>query len=216
MTRKHKDEQTSTHEEHDDEKVVKQETLSQDEAVDNEGSNDDTQDQATSDEGESTEEVQGAAAPATQPVDEISIVKAQAEEYLNNWKRAAADFQNYKKQQDRDRQNWIALANAELILRLLPVADDLDKALSEVTDDVKKSKWYEGIALIRKKLADAFSEMGLTEIAALGAKFDPAYHEAVLEEQIAGAVSGTVTAVLQKGYMLSGKVIRAAMVKVAK
>jgi molecular chaperone GrpE len=150
------------------------------------------------------------------PADELTKFKNLAEEYLNSWKRSAADFQNYKKQQERDRQNWIALANAELILQLLPIADDMDKAIAEVSEEVHKTKWFDGFALIRKKMVDAFAALGLLEIDAQDKKFDPAYHEAVLEEPVEGKERGIVVGVLQKGYTLNGKVIRAAMVKVSK
>jgi len=146
---------------------------------------------------------------------QIADLKKQADEYLNSWKRAAADFQNYKKQQESERQNWIALSNATLILEILPALDDLDKALGTVTPDIRKTPWFEGIALIRKKMSDSLNKAGLEEIDAKGKKFDPKYHEAVLQEPSETTPSGNNIEVLQKGYMLQGRVIRAAMVKVA-
>lgn len=147
---------------------------------------------------------------------ELEKTRGQAEEYLGNWKRAAADYQNFKKQQERDRQNWVAMANQDLLLKLLPAIDDLHKALENVTPEIKESSWFDGLLLVNKKLDKSLEESGLDEIPAQGQKFDPQFHEAVMHEEVEGAEPDTNVSVLQKGYVLNGRVIRPSMVKVAK
>lgn len=150
-----------------------------------------------------------------EPVDELTLLQRQSETYLNAWKRAAADLQNYKKQQEKQRSVWIAMANQELMLALLPLFDDLHMAINNVTDVIKQSKWYEGLILIQKKQEKALQDAGLETIEADGKPFDPSYHQAVMQESVEGVAAGTVTAVLQAGYLLGGRVLRPAMVKVA-
>lgn len=146
----------------------------------------------------------------------LEQAEARAAEYMDSWKRAAADYQNFKKQQERERQNWIALSNAALLMKVLPVIDDLDTAVMKVENEIRKTAWFEGVALILKKLDNALEEIGVTEIDAKGKKFDPNLHEAVLEEDDEKTESGHITDVIQRGYQLNGKLIRPAMVKVAR
>ncbi len=161
-----------------------------------------------------------APAPASEPVvepapDELANAKKQAEEYLNSWRRAVADYQNFKKQQEAERKNWVAFANSEMLKELLPAMDDLDKAVREVGDDVRKTAWFDGLALIKKKMETSFESIGVMEIQAKGTKFDPALHQAVLQDTVEGVEPGIVTEVMQRGYMLNGRLLRAAMVKVS-
>jgi len=103
-----------------------------------------------------------------------------------------------------------------LLLKLLPAIDDLHKAVENVTPEIKQTPWFDGLLLVNKKMDKSLEESGLDEIPAVGEKFDPQFHEAVMHEEVEGAEPDTNVAVLQKGYVLNGRVIRPAMVKVAK
>ncbi|OIP95044.1 nucleotide exchange factor GrpE [Candidatus Wirthbacteria bacterium CG2_30_54_11] len=152
---------------------------------------------------------------AAEAPDELALAKKQAEEYLNSWKRSVADYQNFKKQQEAERKQWVAFANNEMLRELLPAMDDLDKAVREVGDEIRKTPWFDGLALIKKKMETSFESIGVTEIQAKGTKFDPSIHQAVLQDQVEGVEPGMVTEVMQKGFMLNGRLLRAAMVKVS-
>lgn len=146
---------------------------------------------------------------------EISSLKKQLEELDIKWRRSVADYHNFKKQQERDKQEWIAFSNSALLKELLPRFDEFDQAISHAPEEIKTTKWYEGLLLIRKNFEKTFEAIGVEEIQAKGEQFTPHRHEAVSQEQSDEHESGTVIAVLQKGYLLKDKVIRPAMVKVA-
>lgn len=143
----------------------------------------------------------------------LSEEKAKAQDYLANWQRAQADFINYKRRIEQERNETAKFANAMLILNLLPVLDDLERALENVSAKLAGLTWVDGIMLIYRKLQAILEGHGLTEIKAIGEPFDPNLHEAVLFEE--GEV-GKVIEELQKGYKLHDRVIRPTMVKVGK
>ena len=136
-------------------------------------------------------------------------------EYLDNWRRAAADFSNYKKRAEKDNAEFARFANTALIARLLPVLDDFDRAFQTIPDNLRALTWVDGIVLIARKMAAILEAEGLKPIGALNKPFDPNVHEAVIHEE-SDKEDGTVIAELQKGYTLNDRVIRPTMVKVAK
>ncbi len=137
-------------------------------------------------------------------------------EYLDNWRRAAADFLNYKKRAEKDNAEFTKYANVTLIARLLPVLDDFDRAFQTIPDNLRALTWVDGIVLIARKMAAMLEAEGLKPIDALNKPFDPNVHEAVIHEESVKDEDGTVIAELQKGYKLNDRVIRPTMVKVAK
>jgi molecular chaperone GrpE len=139
--------------------------------------------------------------------------KAKAEGYLANWQRAQADFINFKRRMEQERSETAKAANAMLMLNLLPVLDDLERALESVSVKLAGLTWVDGIHLIYRKLLAILEGYGLSEIKALGEPFDPNLHEAVLYGE---GEEGKVIEELQKGYKLYDRVIRPAMVKVGK
>ena len=139
--------------------------------------------------------------------------KAKAENYLANWQRAQADFINYKRRIEQERNETVKFANATLALDLLPVLDDLERALDNITPKLAGLTWVDGIGLIYRKLQAILELHGLTEIEALGQPFDPNLHEAVLYGE---GEEGKVVEELQKGYKLHDRVLRPTMVKVGK
>jgi molecular chaperone GrpE len=139
--------------------------------------------------------------------------KLKAEKYLANWQRAEADLANYKKRSEQERSGVIEFVNAELILSLLPVLDDLERALDSTPDELAELSWVNGIELVCRKLRDALEAHGLSEIKALEEVFDPRYHEAMMEGD---GDEGKVIEVARKGYKLHDRVIRPARVIVGK
>lgn len=137
-------------------------------------------------------------------------------EYLDNWRRAAADFANYKKRIEKDNAEFTKFANMTLIARLLPVLDDFDRAFQTIPDNLRALTWVDGIFLIARKMAALLEAEGLKPIEALNKPFDPNMHEAVIHEETDKYEDGIVIAELQKGYKLNDRVIRPTMVKVAK
>jgi molecular chaperone GrpE len=143
----------------------------------------------------------------------LAEAEARSAENLDGWKRAVAEFQNYKKRLERDREADQALMKGDLIRNVLPILDDLERALQNrpIGD-----AWTEGIDLIRRKVQSMLESEGVKRIDAEGAAFDPNFHEAISTEPVDGVESGCVVGIVQNGYMLGDRVIRPAQVRVAK
>jgi molecular chaperone GrpE len=163
-------------------------------------------------ESQQTSEQQGDADELQSVRRELADVQAKATENMDGWQRAMAEFQNYKKRVERDRASDQVIMKGDLIRKVLPVLDDLERALSNRPED---SAWSSGIELIQRKLLMILETEGVRRIEAEGALFDPNVHEAISQESIDGAESGSVVTVTQQGYMLGDRVIRPAQVKVA-
>ena len=142
----------------------------------------------------------------------LAEAEKKTEEYLANWQRAQADFINYKRRNEQERQDFSRFANAELMLSLLPALDDLERALNSVPPAKSaKHSWLEGIRLVERKFKSSLEARGLTPIKALGESFDPNFHEAVRQDK---GKEGIVIEEFQKGYMLGDRVLRPAKVVV--
>ncbi|HLY85686.1 MAG TPA: nucleotide exchange factor GrpE [Gaiellaceae bacterium] len=126
--------------------------------------------------------------------------------------RLAADFENYKKRVARERQEYVALANERLIAELIPILDDLERALA-AAEEHKEAQLEEGVRLVHRSLAGLLERHGVKPIETEG-QFDPHVHEALLS-QPSPAAEGSVIDVVQKGYKLGDRVVRAARVVVA-
>ncbi len=147
--------------------------------------------------------------------DEQQLADAQAErdEYLDLLQRVQADFENYRKRAAREQERLVAHAHERLVRELLPILDDLERAL-EAAERHEEAKLVDGVKLVEKSLQKALRKEGLAEIATDG-DFDPHVHEAVLAKPGDGAEPGSVLEVLQRGYRLGDKVVRPARVIVA-
>lgn len=139
--------------------------------------------------------------------------RAKAEDYFNRLARMQADFENYRRRVAREREELVKYAGEQIITALLPVLDNLERALALRHDDVEKV--YEGIEMISRQIKDVLISEGLEVLPAVGGQFNPEIHEAVMREEGGGHPENTVIEELRKGYSLRGKTIRAAMVKVA-
>jgi molecular chaperone GrpE len=138
--------------------------------------------------------------------------EAKRDEYLEDLRRVAADFENYRKRAVRDQQSLVARAHERLAKALLPVLDDLERAL-EAAEAHEEAKLEEGVALVTRSFADVLRKEGLEEVPTDG-KFDPHVHEALLS-QPSDEEEGAVIEVLQKGYRLGDRVIRPARVVIS-
>jgi molecular chaperone GrpE len=143
---------------------------------------------------------------------QLSAAEQKAAENLDGWQRALAEFQNYRKRVERDREAEQAGMKGDLIKKILPVLDDLERALQNRPED---DAWSNGIDLIQRKLQAILEAEGVKRIEADGAVFDPNFHEAISQEPYDGVESDHIVAVTQQGYMLGDRVIRPAQVRVA-
>jgi molecular chaperone GrpE len=137
--------------------------------------------------------------------------REKAASYMQNWQRAAADYQNFKRRVEDERGETARLASAAFIINLLPLIDDLERALHNVDGHLAGLTWVDGIRLIHRKFIALLEMSGVEEIAADGQSFDPSVHEAVA--QVPGD-ENKVVSVVQKGYKLGDRVVRPAMVVV--
>jgi molecular chaperone GrpE len=143
----------------------------------------------------------------------LAEAEAKAEEYLATAQHVAADFENYRKRAARDQESLVARAHERLVKALLPILDDLERAL-EAAPAHEEATLEEGVSLVHRSLADLLAREGVDEIATDGA-FDPHVHEALLSQPAEDAEPGSVLQVLQKGYRLGDVVVRPARVIVA-
>ena len=153
--------------------------------------------------------------PAQAPSLEEQLAQARedAQKYLANWQRAEADFQNYKRRVEQERDEGRRFASAALIINTLPILDDLERALMSLDAHLAGLPWFDGIRLICRKLQLVLENNGVTIIEAEGQQFDPRYHEAVMHAE---GEEGKVLAEVQRGYKLYDRVLRPAMVVVGK
>ncbi len=166
--------------------------------------------------GASTE---AAAEPAGggQPVDPaVAELQRRRDEYYDRLLRKAAEFDNYRKRVDRERREFTETAAADLLADLLPLVDDLERALEVETGPDGSDAYRKGVELIYKQLLDLLHKRGVRLIEAVGADFDPRYHQAIVHEASDQHRDGEVMAELRRGYLLGDRLLRPAMVKVAK
>jgi len=135
----------------------------------------------------------------------LAEAKAKAEANLASWQRTQADFINYKRRTEQEKEEINQFAKATLILNLLPALDDLERAFAAIPPRLTKLSWVDGIRLIWSKLQTTLEAQGLSEIKATGEPFDPHFHEAVRQDK---GKEGIVIEEVQKGYKFYDKIIR--------
>lgn len=161
-------------------------------------------------------------APASVPQDasealaaELADLRHEQEELRNQLLRKAADFDNYRKRVERERREMAELAAQDLLLELLPILDDFERALDvDVTPGAER--YRDGVELIYRQLQELLKKRGVTPLEAVGTDFDPHVHQAVVHEASTTHRDGEVMAELRRGYRLGDRLLRPAMVKVAK
>jgi len=137
-------------------------------------------------------------------------------EYLEGWKRERADFLNYKKDEIERIEGLIKYANEELILKFLPILDNLEIAEKNISENLKENEEVKGLLQIKAQILDFLKSQGLSEIKALGELFDPYFHEAIEEIEDKEKDSGIIIEEVRKGYLLNNKVLRPSRVKIVK
>ena len=179
-----------------------EENLNQEECEEKKDRTEETED-------EIKDEIEDEVEASTEEVDEKD---QQIEDLKNSLTRIQADFINFKNRTQKEKSQSIALANEGLILRLLPIVDDLDRALQQKTENNEFSK---GIEMIAGNLMETLKNEGLEEVPSVGEEFDPNFHHAVIMEESKDIKPNHIIETLQKGYTLNDKVIRPSMVKVS-
>jgi molecular chaperone GrpE len=172
----------------------------------------------TSDSGTPPQE-QGTKAPAepgqqAEQNPEAAALRQQLDETFGRYQRATADFENYKRRSRQDLVERTQYANEQLVLKLLPLLDNFQRALEHAPAGIDPN-WFEGIKLIAKQFEDILRAQGVSSIPAVGEKFDPSQHEAIASEETDEHEEGTVVEEMQRGYKLHRKVLRPTLVKVA-
>jgi molecular chaperone GrpE len=147
---------------------------------------------------------------------QLETVEQESAENKAGWQRTAADYANYRRRTEQDREASLGLANEALLIKLLVIVDDFDRAIANKPDELAKSPWVDGIVAIDRKLRQLLDSEGLTPIEAAGQPFDPHQHEAIVQVETNKVPEGTVTEELQRGYRLRDRVLRPSLVAVAK
>ena len=147
---------------------------------------------------------------------QLAAAEKQRDDYLDQWRRSAADFQNFKKREEKMRAERERAANARLLTRLLPVMDDLQRGVKHVPEEISANDWVAGMLAIERKLWTILEQEGVSAIeAAPGSELDPTIHEALVAVPAEGVESGTIVDELERGYRLREMVLRPARVTVA-
>jgi len=148
--------------------------------------------------------------------EEIEKLQEEANSYKDRWLRAAAEFENFRRRNEKDRIDWIKNANKDLILELINVYEHLEMAMKSADTDQVPENFRKGIVMVHDQLKDLLKKYGLKRIHAVGEEFDPQYHQAIICTPKEGFDDNIIFDCIQSGYILNDKVIRPARVAVAK
>jgi len=151
----------------------------------------------------------------TDPADAGDALKQERDELQNRLLRTAAEFDNYRKRTERERRELSDAVAADLIREILPIVDDLDRAMTAAADS-PDSALRSGVELIQRQLIDALRKRGAEPFDSVGQDFDPAWHEALASEPANGRRDGEIVAEIRRGYRIGARLLRPALVKVAK
>ena len=160
--------------------------------------------------------------PAPEPLDaqeltaEMERIRSERQEFLDGWQRARAEFANYRKRVEREQEEARSRIAGETLVRVLAIMDDLDRALRDRPAEPEAAAWAEGIELIYRKFQALLEAEGVQLIQAEGQAFDPSLHEALSHEESEAHAEGQVIEVVQRGYRIGDRVLRPALVRVAK
>lgn len=148
--------------------------------------------------------------------EEIEILKEEVTSYKDRWLRSAAEFENFRRRNEKDRIDWIKNANKELITELINVYEHLEMAMKSADTDKVPENFQKGIIMVHDQLKDLLEKYGLKRIEAVGVEFDPQYHQAIICTPKEGFDDNIIFDCIQSGYTLNDKVLRPARVAVAK
>lgn len=178
-----------------------------------------TQEEIEENEAEAVATSENSSSDVEQLSAEVDVLRKKLEEaaaktsdYKDSWLRAQAEFQNYRRRVERDSELTYISLKGDIVKKILPVLDDLERALQNRSAE---DAWANGIELVARKFQNILESEGVKRIDAVGAEFDPNFHEAISHEPADGVQSGHVIDVVQNGYMIGERVVRPALVRVA-
>lgn len=155
--------------------------------------------------------------PLKEMEEKVESLKKEATENHDRLLRMAAEFENYKKRTAREMNDFRKFANESFVKAMLPVVDSLDLAITSASNDQQEdSSLVEGVTMTLKEIYKVFEQFGITPIESMGKTFDPAFHQAMMQEETEAYPENTVSRELQKGYMIHDRLLRPAMVVVSK
>lgn len=164
---------------------------------------------------ETTETTDEKADSKDEVVDEKAELEKKANDYLDRYQRTLAEFDNFRKRTMKEKASMYDDGVRDSVLKLIPVVDNFERAVSAVSEEEKESGLYKGIEMVLKQFTEILTSLGVQEIEAEGKAFDPNLHNAVMHIEDENFGENEVAAVLQKGYICKDKVIRPSMVQVA-
>ncbi|MBX3230409.1 MAG: nucleotide exchange factor GrpE [Labilithrix sp.] len=159
---------------------------------------------------------QPASAPAKAEVDPVAEAKAEAARMKDQWMRTAADFDNFRKRSRREIEDTRKAGKEDLLKEFLPVFDNLERAIASAQRATDVKAVAEGLTMVLRQYTDTLARGGITKVPTVGEQFDPTHHEAIQQVETDEHPPGTVVAEVQPGYAQGDRLIRAAMVVVAK
>jgi molecular chaperone GrpE len=163
------------------------------------------------------EETNQTVEPLKEMEEKVESLKKEATENHDRLLRMAAEFENYKKRTAREMNDFRKFANESFVKAMLPVVDSLDLAITSASNDQQaNSSLLEGVTMTLKEIYKVFEQFGITPIESMGKTFDPAFHQAMMQEETEAYPENTVSRELQKGYMIHDRLLRPAMVVVSK
>jgi molecular chaperone GrpE len=145
---------------------------------------------------------------------EVQAARDEAQASFARYQRLAADFENYKRRTRQELGDRTQYANEELLRKLLPILDNLRRALDHAPEGIDRN-WFDGLRMVVRQFEDTLQSQGVSAIPAVGEKFDPAQHEAIAREETDEHEEGTIVEEMQPGYRLHERVLRPTLVKVA-
>lgn len=147
--------------------------------------------------------------------EQLVAAREEAARNLEGWQRTQAEFANARKRLEKQRADAYTDANIELVRKLLPVVDDMERALQSAPEEIQGDGWFSGLVMVGRKFGSVLESLQVEPIEAVGQPFDPNWHEAIGQEPTNDYESGTVSREMQKGYRLGDRVIRPSLVYVA-
>lgn len=151
----------------------------------------------------------------TVPREEFEKLTYQAQEYLDGWKRAKADYINLKRETEQRQTEFVQFAAMGMLVELIPIYDHLQKAITSIPEEKMKDPWIDGVLRIRREFETILKAAGVEAMKTEGQQFDPSHHEAMGSEKREGVVPNTIVMEVKTGFTLHGKVLIPAQVIVA-
>ncbi len=146
----------------------------------------------------------------------VQALQTQAQQYRDGWQRERAEFDNYRRRAEREQKTSHATATGDAIQSILPVLDDFERAMQTVPADIQDNLWVNGVGMILRKFYKVLESNQVTILDPTGHVFDPSRHEAIATDDAPDVESGVITATMQKGYLIGDRVLRPALVRVAR